>query len=67
MGNDDPRVCWRRLHGVSAEVKASVDGYLIVNHQGWLSRLQVFIWCDTALGLALVRRLRFDRGGRRPL
>jgi hypothetical protein len=29
MGNDDPRLRWHRLHGVSSEGKASIDGRLI--------------------------------------
>src|SRR5580704_13128193 len=33
MGNDDPRLLRARLHGLSPEVKASIDGRLIHDHQ----------------------------------
>jgi hypothetical protein len=32
MGDDDPRLSWRWLYGVSAEVAASIDGSLIHDH-----------------------------------
>jgi hypothetical protein len=33
MGDDDPRLRWHWLHGVSPKVKASIDGRLICDHQ----------------------------------
>jgi hypothetical protein len=33
MGNDDPRFLRTRLHGLSPQVKASIDGRLIQDHQ----------------------------------
>ena len=34
MGDDDPRLRWHWLHGLSSEVKGSIDGRLIHDHQG---------------------------------
>jgi hypothetical protein len=33
MGDDDPWLRWRGLHGVSPQVNVSIDGRLICNHQ----------------------------------
>jgi hypothetical protein len=33
MGDDDPRLRWHWLHGISPEVKASIDGGVIHDHQ----------------------------------
>jgi len=36
MANDDPRFRWRWVHGISPEVKASIDGRLIHDHESRL-------------------------------
>jgi hypothetical protein len=33
MGHDDPRPRWRRIHGLSPEGKASIDGRVIEDNQ----------------------------------
>ena len=33
MGHDAARLRWHRLHGLSSEVKASIDGCLISDHR----------------------------------
>ena len=34
MGDDDPRLRWHRLHGISPEVQASNDGELTYRSSG---------------------------------
>jgi hypothetical protein len=33
MGDDDPRLRWHRLHDLSSEVKAIIDGRVIHDHR----------------------------------
>ena len=37
MGHDDPRLCRHRLHGVSTQVEANIDGRLIPSDGVYLS------------------------------